>query len=358
MGRRQARAGSAIGPRWNSAGIPMGKMDTYARQRSQIRPKPWCMVSPMKHALAYPIAGNTAIHHWLNCDTAATPMRKQAANRLFTAAATLPDVEMLGESSFGPPPYEVLVPRASARGKNPHFHFLVHNAELPAESLVRIGRHTAICSPAFSFYQASHSLSLTEAIELGTNLCGSYWLDWLGNIQERHEPLITADKLRSFLDENSSLYGSKHACKAASFIRSGSASPMETKLLLILALPMRLGGFGLEDACFNFQVNPGKARCRTEQSFFKIDIAFPDKKVGIEFDGEAFHRDFAKDRRRINALESLGWRIVSVDKYQLYNEARMERTVDQIGRLLGVRIRRRGDWAYRHALLRQELLLS
>jgi very-short-patch-repair endonuclease len=45
----------------------------------------------------------------------------------------------------------------------------------------------------------------------------------------------------------------------------------------------------------------------------RLDAAYPDRFVGIEVDGYAFHTEqaaFERDRTRQNALIALGWRIL------------------------------------------------
>ena len=46
----------------------------------------------------------------------------------------------------------------------------------------------------------------------------------------------------------------------------------------------------------------------------RVDLAFPDQRVAIEYDG-AWHAEpgqFAKDRRRLNALVAAGWTVLHV----------------------------------------------
>ncbi len=46
---------------------------------------------------------------------------------------------------------------------------------------------------------------------------------------------------------------------------------------------------------------------------YKIDVAFPKRKVAIEVDGFAFHsdaEDFHGDRKRQNAIALLGWQVL------------------------------------------------
>jgi len=55
-----------------------------------------------------------------------------------------------------------------------------------------------------------------------------------------------------------------------------------------------------------------------------LDLAYPELKIGIEYDGEAWHKEQrAKDERRRRRLERLGWRIIVLHAQDLF------RTPDQ-----------------------------
>jgi very-short-patch-repair endonuclease len=46
----------------------------------------------------------------------------------------------------------------------------------------------------------------------------------------------------------------------------------------------------------------------------RVDLAFPEQRVAIEYDG-AWHAErgqFTKDRRRLNALVAVGWTVLHV----------------------------------------------
>ena len=133
---------------------------------------------------------------------------------------------------------------------------------------------------------------------------------------------------------------------------------METKLAIILSLPKVYGGYGLDGLCLNHRVDPSRLRKLSQQAFFSIDLAYPKAKVGIEFDGQAFHENYSKDRVRINALEALGWDIISVDKSQLFNVNRFDVTAHQIAKLLGKQIRKPNDWDKKAETLRHDLGLA
>ncbi|MEJ7649040.1 MAG: DUF559 domain-containing protein [Nakamurella sp.] len=59
----------------------------------------------------------------------------------------------------------------------------------------------------------------------------------------------------------------------------------------------------------------GNLRVRVFGRTYRVDLALPRLKIGIEFDSLEFHTDresFEKDRRKHNDLEAAGWRILHV----------------------------------------------
>lgn len=57
---------------------------------------------------------------------------------------------------------------------------------------------------------------------------------------------------------------------------------------------------------------------------YRIDFALPDKKIGIELDGYAWHSSreaFTKDRERQRELELAGWRIIRFSGSEVKNDA-------------------------------------
>lgn len=49
---------------------------------------------------------------------------------------------------------------------------------------------------------------------------------------------------------------------------------------------------------------------RTAVGELHLDLAWPDRRIGLEYDGYAWHADqtaFARDRRRWRALAAAGW---------------------------------------------------
>ena len=53
----------------------------------------------------------------------------------------------------------------------------------------------------------------------------------------------------------------------------------------------------------------------------RVDLAFPGQRVAVEYDG-AWHAapgQFARDRRRLNALQAAGWRVLHVTAADLHH---------------------------------------
>ncbi|MEI4270374.1 DUF559 domain-containing protein [Klenkia sp. LSe6-5] len=67
----------------------------------------------------------------------------------------------------------------------------------------------------------------------------------------------------------------------------------------------------------------------------RVDLAFPRQRVAVEYDG-AWHGEpgqFARDRRRLNALQAAGWRVLHVTAADLH---RPEALVARVRALLHV----------------------
>ena len=96
-----------------------------------------------------------------------------------------------------------------------------------------------------------------------------------------------------------------------------AASPQETRLRLLL----RSSGLPEPVAQFRVMDRAGVVA--------RVDFAWPDRKVAVEYDGlwHAEDKQFAKDRRRLNRLRAAGWTVVFVTAADLH---RPEELIAQI----------------------------
>lgn len=136
--------------------------------------------------------------------------------------------------------------------------------------------------------------------------------------------------------------GTKAASRAATYVRAGVDSAMESRLRLLLVLA------GLPEPVVNLAVRDeltGRVR-------YRIDLAYPRWKIAIEYDGRQHAestRQWQWDVRRREELEGDGWRVVVVLSGDVYRTpARtLERVVDAVTRR-GGRIAVRGETWRRH----------
>lgn len=185
------------------------------------------------------------------------------------------------------------------------------------------------CSPEAVFVQLSRTADLVSAVCLGFELCGAYshFAPPVSGFYER-PPLTTGDRIFMGLEWFRGSRGLGRSQEALSLVCEGSRSPMETLVACELAFPDDLGGFGFEKPELNYEVAldavsaglAGSRRCY-------IDIAWPDAKVGIEYNGREYHLDHARDRKRVEALEHMGWSIRTVEARDLADPRRLEAVV-------------------------------
>ncbi|MGY1802618.1 hypothetical protein ACI78T_04965 [Blastococcus sp. SYSU D00922] len=85
-------------------------------------------------------------------------------------------------------------------------------------------------------------------------------------------------------------------------------SPQETRLRLLLLRS------GLPEPVAQFRVMDG------DGFVARVDFAWPDRKIALEYDGlwHAEDRQFARDRRRLNRLRAAGWTVVFVTAAELH----------------------------------------
>lgn len=69
---------------------------------------------------------------------------------------------------------------------------------------------------------------------------------------------------------------------------------------------------------------------------WRLDLAFPDVKLGVEVDG-SWHNDHQgqrRDKQKRNAAVEMGWRILAYPAREVCTNKRLERIVEQIHRVL------------------------
>lgn len=228
----------------------------------------------------------------------------------------------------------------------------------PRGSFWQLSNGLFIASPELCFVQMACVLPEPLLVELGTNLCAKYYIHPItGKIMSR-TPITTRAKISRYLTRATDMRGAKAAEHALQWVLDNSASPRETKSAILLSLPLRYGGYGFRDIVLNLRVDPKSNAHLVEQTYFSIDISIPEKNVGMEYYGEQEHPDPVKDRRRLDALGALGWKMIVVDRQRLNDMDAFEVAALQLAKLSDRRIRRDDRWHARASNLREILGLS
>lgn len=127
-------------------------------------------------------------------------------------------------------------------------------------------------------------------------------------------PFTTVDELTAFALRCRSTHGAAAFLAAVERARPGAESPKETRSRLAIV------GAGLPEPVVQLEVwVDGVLRA-------VIDLAYPEWKIAIEYEGEHHLTDpaqWAKDIRRQELLESLGWIVIRVTKDDLRDGGRV-----------------------------------
>ena len=212
------------------------------------------------------------------------------------------------------------------------------------KSLLRLD-DVLVSTPELALVQAAtQEKNLVALLELGWELCGSYRTART-SLQHAYQvdPLTTTKSLQDFASRNASLDGAGKVARILPYFADGSASPRETKLALILGLPMMHGGQGLGIPSMNHEVSAnGAARAISHRKSFRCDACWPEAKLDVEYQSKENHEgenSRIRDSRRANALVAMGWTVVGVTNDELDSLVAMDAIADGLRRHLGKRKR-------------------
>ncbi len=265
------------------------------------------------------ISHDSALEYWRAVPPQVDPSTEvRAALPVARYSTTAVDLAAFDAKDYGIAgvPLHVLgskdVRRSSAADVKAHTCAL---ASLPVAAVRAIAPDVYVSSPEFVFAQMARRLGEVGSALLGYELCGDYahFSAPISGFYDRSALTSTA-RISEVLSQLRGLYGLSSAQVALKLVLDGARSPMETVLTCMLSFPARLGGFSFEAPKLNFEAPLDDAAARLAGlNRCRIDVAWPDQLVGLEYNGAAFHQDAEKDRRRAEALRRMGWSIFTVD---------------------------------------------
>ncbi len=264
-------------------------------------------------------------------------------------------------------PLHVGVSRACYRRPSKIKECKVCGASVPPSAFVRVGDGVYVAAPEYAFAQLASEISRVDAIRLGFGLCGTYVPSADPTVAARWQvpQLTTTALLSSFVDGLAGQALRGRLAKVLEQVVDNSASPAETNLAMLCCLPMADGGYGLPRPELNRAISVStRHNGVTGQQTFMCDLLWPDARLGLEYDGEAYHTGIERishDAARRNGLDYLDFTVLSATKKLVYDSGQLRKLMLQVARHLGVRIRfdNRGyDWGVRHLDLRMRLLFD
>lgn len=167
-----------------------------------------------------------------------------------------------------------------------------------------------VTTPLRTAWELALRLDLVEAVTYCDALAARRWFD--------------ATSLAGYLGQQAGRRGYRTAGKVFDLVDGRSESPQESRFRVHMALA------GLPLPIPQYEVRVGS------RFVARVDFAWPDHKVAVEYDG-LWHADadqLIRDRARLNQLQAAGWYVHHVTVRDM---ADVERTVDQIRLILARR---------------------
>ena len=247
-----------------------------------------------------------------------------------------------------------MVSTQNAKRKIIEVRLHVYSMPLPDGCFVMAEEGVFVASPEFCFLLMARELELIQLIELGYEFCGTYSLADDGSTSTnqteekstRQLPMLTnLKRLTFFISRMQGVAGRNKAMRALRYIAERSASPMETKLAMLMTLPCILGGYCLPRPELNGKVIPSKAvRKSLSQNYFYCDLYWRVPNVAVEYDSDEYHANsahIAKDAIKRNALALCDTFVITMTRRQVYSTIELERAASLVAKSIGFRMRYR-----------------
>ncbi len=170
---------------------------------------------------------------------------------------------------------------------------------------VAVQRGIPMTTPVQTFLDLGEHLDLVQLVVLGDALV-------------RNQPVTPAQLVTASGEHRGQ--NPRQLRRAAAYLRVGVDSPMESRLRMLLVLA------GLPEPVVNHPVRDGTGRVR-----YRLDLAYPEWRIAIEYDGRQHAEDSRQwrwDVHRREQLDTDGWRLVVVLSGDLYRTP--SRTLDRV----------------------------
>jgi len=302
---------------------------------------------------------------WRTHDLSSTqPARVISAKEASASDDVLSLLEPIGIECLGSDPIMLLVGSSESRRRLRGIECIVWSGELPSGSLRRIATGVYVSSPEMCFLQYCAGHSVQRSIQYGMELCGSYAVGQDGKGAEyNRERLTTPAKLASFIEKCEGNRGVRTARRSLEHILGGSASPLETIVVMLMCMPVRYGGYGLPAPNLNMKLAMSEqASAIAGKHYFKCDLFWPERNVALEYNSTEFHAEVEamnSDYQRSNVLGYMNVTVLLITWDMVRDPDRFESVCTMLSKHLDYRIKMRIDrreFISRRADLRGEIM--
>lgn len=246
--------------------------------------------------------------------------------------------------------------------------------DLPAGSIRETTDIFGVTSPEFTLQQIAAHKNFGQTLLLATEFCGCFsvfltpepmagiiqrlcdqgrlpkiggWspcLDSNGVLTDlwSRDPLTTPAALQRFAAQTESPRGRERLARAAKYVVAGAASPFEAQVGVLLGLPPRCGGAGLDGFTYNKRIGlTPDAALIAQRSCCFCDLYW-DEGVDLECHSKTWHATVdsqLSDFSREAALDLMGIDVVPVTHEQVDSKRKLDAIARVVAAKLGRNIR-------------------
>lgn len=254
----------------------------------------------------------------------------------------------------------VLVGSDEARVRAKSIRSHIWSTPLPRGALYQLTPDVLLASPRFCLQQMSPRSSLARAAALAMEVCGEYARSPRapGGFYRR-PPLEDVEALRAHF-ELAGGYGAGRVREALPYVAPGSRSPMETVLVLVLVLPLEVGGCGLPMPRLNFRIEiPPALQRALGKPYVVADLCWPEFMLILEYNGYEWHATptaMDGDASRNEGLRDAGWMVREVTSGLLTDPVALDMLLGKVAARLGRELPQDETLSYMRQCLVRELM--
>ena len=236
-----------------------------------------------------------------------------------------------------PTPLEFLVGDAKKRRQPANTACHVWKGSLPKGGIVSLADGVYISSPEFTLLQQASQLHQASLCMMLGRYTGTWTpIQGASNGQNVRSPLTNLEALSGFLHNAGCVRGQGNLRLAMSYTCEGAASAPETSLQLALCLPPELRGLHLPPPIMNYEVDLStEAQKLYPHTSIRIDLCWPHKRFGLEYQGEDHKNQLGDDYARWFAARIMGYELWFVAKEQLSSAEQMMRIAREVANRIG-----------------------